>query len=294
LLRNYYLIIEYLYVIQLRGESVVLKILGTVSRASTIVAVLVIALIVLTQPSLAGFKVERAIIDEDVTPGVPLKEKISIYNVGTNRDLNVEINVFGLGQSLDGSIKLLKADDDTGPYSARNYIALSDNKITLKPEWDDEVDVDAEMPEDMGDGSRYAVIQFKIPVEDGTKGTLRDWGVLVPVLLTNSNSKLIKTGEIAEMSVDWPNATVLFTNSGNTHFKPIIQATIKDSAGQIVKEISTTTTISIIPGCSRRYPIDFSSKDELKPGDYSLEVLASLDDSTILDSKEMEFEIKAV
>ena len=173
------------------------KILGAaISRAGAVMIVFIITLFILTQLSIAGFKVERSIIDENVTPGEPLKEKISVYNEGINRDLNIEINVFGLGQSLDGSIALLKADDDEGPYSARNYITLSDDKITLKPEWDDEIDVNAEIPDNMGDGSRYAVIQFKIPDENKTTGAIRDWGILVPVLLTNSNTQLIKTGEI--------------------------------------------------------------------------------------------------
>lgn len=264
------------------------KILGA------IMVVFIIALLTITQPSLAGFKVERSIIDEDVTPGVPLNKKISVYNEGIDRDLNVEVNVFGFGQSLDGSIEPLKADEDTGPYSARDYITLSDDKITLKPEWDDEIDVNAEIPDDMGDGSRYAVIQFRIPDENKTTGEIRDWGVLVPVLLTNSNSKLIKTGEITKMSVEWPNAAVLFNNSGNTHIKPIIKTTIKDSRGQVMLEISTTTAISIIPGFSRLYPIDLSSEDELKTGEYSLEILAELDDNTILDSKKMEFKINPV
>ena len=262
-----------------------------ISKARAIMIVFIITILILTQLSIAGFKVERSIIDENVTPGEPLKEKISVYNEGINRDLNIEINVFGLGQSLDGSIALIKADDDKSPYSARNYITLSDDKISLKPEWDDEIDVNAEIPNDMGDGSRYAVIQFKIPDENKTTGAIRDWGVLVPVLLTNSNSKLIKTGEITRMSVEWPNATILFNNSGNTHFKPIIETIIKDSKGQVMKEISITTAISIIPGFGRRYQIDLSSEDELKPGDYSLEILAVLDDNTILDSEKKEFKI---
>jgi hypothetical protein len=272
---------------------VVSKILRQISRTKVILAVFAI-LLILTQPSLAGFKVERTLIDEDVTPGVPLKEKISVYNIGTNRDLNVEINVLGFGQNSEGSIVLLNADNDTSPYSARDYIKLSDNKITLKPEWDDEIDVDAEIPEDMGDGSRYAVIQFRIPVENETKGIARDWGVLVPVLLTNSNSKLIKTGKITEMSVGTSNVSVLFDNSGNTHFKPVIKTTVKDSKGQVVEEHTTTTAISIIPGFSRLYSIDINSEGELKPGGYSLEVLAKLDDDTLLDSKKMEFEINSV
>jgi hypothetical protein len=256
-----------------------------------IIAVFIITLLILTQPSLAGFKVERTLIEEDVTPGVPLKDKISIYNIGTNKDLAVEINVFGFGQSLDGSIALLNANNDTSPYSARDYITLSDNKITLKPEWDDEIDVDAEIPEDMGDGSRYAVIQFRIPAENETKGIVRDWGVLVPVLLTNSNSELIKTGKITSVSVGSSNVTVLFNNSGNTHYKPVIKTVVKDSRGQVVEEDSTTTSISIIPGFSRLYLIDLNSEEELKPGGYSLEVLAQLDDDTLLDSIKREFEI---
>ena len=189
---------------------------------------------------------------------------------------------------------LLNADNDTGPYSARDYITLSDNKIKLIPEWDDEIDVDIEIPDDMGDGSRYAVIQFRIPVENETKGIARDWGILVPVLLTNSNSELIKTGMITEMSAGISNVTVLFNNSGNTHFKPIINTIIKDSKDQVVEDITTTTAISIIPGSSRLYLIDLNSEDELKPGGYSLEVLAKLDDNTQLDSKKMEFEINPV
>lgn len=266
-------------------------ILWAPSRSRAIFVVFIISFI-LTQSALAGFKVERSIIEEEVTPGVPLNEKILLYNEGINTDLNVEINVFGFGQKPDGSILLLEADEDSSPYSARGYITLSDDEITLKPGWDDEIDVEAKIPEDMGDGSKYAVIQFKIPYENETTGEVRDWGVLVPVLLTNPNSNLIKGGEIADLSIEWPNATVLFNNNGNTHIKPIITTLIKDGNEEIVKEISTTTAISIIPGFSRQYKIDLDSEDELIPGDYSLEISVRLEDSNnLLDNENEDFRI---
>ena len=86
--------------------------------------------------------------------------------------------------------------------------------------------------------------------------------------------------------------SLLFENTGNVHYKPLLGAVLKGEDGRVLKEVEPTQVgKSILPTISRLFLVDLGSKGNLSPGKYTVEGRVNLEDGTLLDSKEMEFEV---
>ena len=62
-------------------------------------------------------------------------------------------------------------------------------------------------------------------------------GVDIPVILSIKDTEMIKTGEISKIELDAPilaeqqNLSLIFTNTGNIHYRALAKADLKDKDG---------------------------------------------------------------
>jgi len=244
-------------------------------------------LILAAYPASAGLQASGVLLKRDVAPGDSFKHLITLSNTAANETSDVEIGIFGLGQSLDGSIAHLSVEQDVSPYSASSFLNISNTTVHIESNQSQTVTVNVQVPTDLGDGTRYAIIGAYVRPQ-GQATVVATVGIDIPVLLTNSKSKnLIKSGNITEMNVTWPKISLIFNNTGNTYYKAFVTAILKDSVGNIEGSVSTPPSInSIISSYAKRFDVVFNLKDDLRPGSYILKVSAKMEDGTVLDSKE--------
>ena len=87
--------------------------------------------------------------------------------------------------------------------------------------------------------------------------------------------------------------SLLFNNTGNCHFYPILDADVKDKDGNKVANVSVPRQSALLPGNSRLFNPVLDPETPLKPGTYSINATVSMDDCTVLASKVTSFAIKA-
>jgi hypothetical protein len=117
----------------------------------------------ITVPVLAassGLSVSGALIKADVTPGETLTREIKLSIGSSDQAMDMPIQVYGMGQSSDGTYTLLDADHDTSQYSARSFITIDKSSIHLDPGGMEIVTVTIQVPQNTTEGGRFAIIYF--------------------------------------------------------------------------------------------------------------------------------------
>jgi hypothetical protein len=155
------------------------------------------------------------------------------------------------------------------------------------------------VPQDVGEGGRYAIIHIHPAVKTGVGGqTAYATAILVPVLLTVQNTKLVETGTITEISVGDIVAgrpiTVASTlkNTGNHHYYGAInQITVTDAAGKTVGTAKADpASNAMIPGQMVRFDTPVSTP--LAVGTYTVKSDMLLESGVVLDSKSTSITVK--
>ena len=246
-----------------------------------------------------GITVNGALLVAEVSPGTTLNHKITI-TVGTNDPpTDVVVQIGGIGQLADGTYVVLDGMADISCYSARQFISVDHELLHLEPGIPGEVIATIKIPEDIGDGGRYAIINIATqPVNENGIGVIS--AVNVPIYLTVKNSKLIHEGKITAISTSEPNTGdpidifTSFQNTGNHHFKVKGEVTISDSNGEKLDTLYTIlSSTSIIPTSLRQYRTIFIPDRELPPGLYFIKSRIILENNIILDEVTSSFEMKA-
>jgi len=256
---------------------------------------LVICLLLLAAPVSAdpGLKVTGAKCTASVAPGQTITHRMTVGIGESDPAMDIFVDVKGFGQSLDGAYQELEVQDDTSPYSVREFITLDKRAFHLDPGESQEVTATISIPEDVGSGGGYALIYIHSkPTGEGSVGYVT--AVDVPIALTISGTELIKTGEITDISVspDKPIAvSTTFHNSGNYHYRAKNEVKLKDEAGNILATAATSPTgSSIIPPYSYQFKVSLSPEQELSPGKiYYVVSQVTLEDDTLLDTEEESF-----
>lgn len=244
----------------------------------------------------AGLGVSGAKVVEDISPGGSISHVMKVQTRATDQPMDLLVDIFGYGQKPDGSIITLNASEDTSPYSARTFLNVSPSRFHLNPGDSQEVKLEGNIRKDVGAGGRYALVKIhSLPVGNGTITVSA--GIIVPVMLTISGSKIVNKGEIRSLSLEKPflakNQTIslLFYNIENHDYTASVQAMIKDKSGNIVANASTTLGQPILPTYSRQVILNLPTKIPLKPGNYNLNATVYLNNGTILASKETSIEV---
>ena len=239
----------------------------------------------------AAVKVEGAKIMLDVKPGTTYIFPMAVSSKPEDAPADYAVEVFGFGQSVDGgSYAPLVAAGDTGAYSARTLVTVESPVIHIDPGQRRAFDATIRVPQNVGDGGRYAIIHIH-PAAAGVGQTGFATAVIVPVLLTVKDSKLVETGTITELRVGDIVAgkpiTVATTlkNTGNHHYYGVVnQITVTDAAGKTVATAKADPMPNaVIPGQSVRF--DASVSTPLSTGAYTVKSAMMLGSGVILDSR---------
>jgi len=261
---------------------------------------LLAALIISSGPA-SGFSIMGAIWQEDVNPGESVSHEINISEDSSDNPTNYTIEVAGLVQTLQGVNTPAMEGNDTNPYTARPFLKVSTSSFYLEPGKSQIVLVKADIPKDVGSGSRFAIISMR----SGTIGSNANGGANVgirtgsdiPVVLTTAGSEMDETGKITDIKEDKVSAeqqiiSVIFKNTGNTLYKAKAKAELKSTDGTIVVQAETPIGVaSIIPPFSRLFQISLNPSSKLKPGMYNLTSSVEKEDGTVLATNETSLKV---
>jgi hypothetical protein len=125
-------------------------------------------------------------------------------SIGAGEDpTDVVVEVKGFGQTLDAVYLPLDPSSDVSQYSARTFIHLDRTSLHLEPGSDQTVTATISLPQNVGQGGRYAIIYIHaLP----GKGKAFSTGVKVPIFITIAGTTPTETGSI--LRVDTGEVTV--------------------------------------------------------------------------------------
>ncbi len=217
----------------------------------------------------------------DVSPGDTLTHKMSV----------------GIRES-DSAMDIAVEVRDLGEYSARDFITIDNPSFHLEPGESQDVMATINVPLDVGEGGRYAIIRIA-QKPAATKGISSLVAIEAPVRLTIKDSQLIHEGEITEVSAGEVisgkpvDIFITFKNNGNHHFKFKGEVTVSDARGKVLDTIYTVVIPSpVIPSMSKKIKATFIPKGDLPLGVYQVKSSIMLEDSTVLDEAVGSFEVK--
>jgi hypothetical protein len=210
--------------------------------------------------------------------------------------MDLIVDVLGLGQTPESGNIGLSPEKDTSPYSARTFITVTPKTFHLEPGASQEVTATIAVPQNVGDGGRYAMLTIRnAPI--GTGSTLIVTAISVPVVVTISGSDLTKKGMITDVNVadvvpGQPiRITTLLKNTGNIHYPVKNNVSVFDSSGKLIAEgASPPSTQSVVPPFTQKSVVNLVTP--LSLGSYTVTSTASLADGTVLDTKTVPFEVK--
>ena len=261
-----------------------------------VVAMLVSLLTVVFVSADPGLMVIGAVCEGEVVPGENYIHKITVGIRETDSAMDMQIDVMGWGQSLQGIAQALRASEDTSSYSAREYITVEPESFHLEPGHSQDVVASLHIPEDVGSGGRYAIIFIhSAPAGEGQVAVVSAVNALV--LLTIKDSQLAHEGKITEFTVSEVvsgqpiDILTTFQNTGNHHFKIKGEVTISNTQGEVLDTIYIPLTPSVIPTMSRQLKSSFVPQGELPLGVYSVTSKVMLEDGTLLDETQSTFEV---
>ena len=175
---------------------------------------------------------------------------------------------------------------------------VSPTKFHLDPGDSQEVKLNGNVPKDVGSGGRYALVKISsLPTGNGT--ITIGVGVVVPVMLTISGSEILNKGEIEDLTIEKPIASpqqkisIVFKNTGDHHYSAKADAVLKDNDGHILFNVTSSLGQYTIPTFTRVIALDLKPKTPLKPGTYNVNATVSMEDGTVLATKETSFEVKS-
>lgn len=227
-------------------------------------------LLALVSPALAGgLTVSGAKIETTVSPGKDYTYSMKVENT-SDESMDIAVEVKGYGMSTDRDVVVLDPEEDKSPYAARELLAVSPTNFHLEPGDSQTIKVTAKIASGIGDGGRYAIIFIHTAPKGGAIATITAVGARV--LLTISGSKLDTNSEITQVSLgktasqEPAGVMVTLANKGNYHYKPQIQARLRNG-DRVVATTSLAPGWPMIPGYSRQFRLDFVGAEILSTAD---------------------------
>jgi hypothetical protein len=250
-----------------------------------------------SMPALAGLGVSGVILMADVNPGQSITHEIIVDSDQTDSPMDLVAEVVGFGQSLDGANIELPPEEDLSPYSARPFLKVAPASFHLEPGISQKVVLEGTVPQDVGSGGRYALVSIHSkPMGNGNVGVSLAMDVLVALKIAGTD--LQKTGEITSLELLKPvtaehqNVSLIFKNTGNYHYKAYAEAVLSNNDGEVITNASTPLSFSsVLPTMLREFKIPLSPEKKLSPGRYNVNASVSLEDGTVLATKEIDFKI---
>jgi hypothetical protein len=245
----------------------------------------------------SAFSVDGAIFSEEVSPGQEIVHEM-IVSAGEDELLpNMTAKIVGFAMTEDGANIELPPGDDSERFSARPFLSVEPTSFDLEPGERWTLNLTGIVPEDVGEGGRYALVTIKTaPKESENASVMIITAIQVPILLTIKDSDLEMTGEISGLVASMADGNVsvdlLLENTGNVHYKPFVGANLLNEDDEVVASVvPAETRRSILPTGSRLVSMTLVPEAELEPGTYTVEATVALDDGTVLDTAETTIEV---
>ncbi len=246
-----------------------------------------------------GLRVTGGLIQREISPGETFSHTFTVANSPTGAELQIRIEAKGFGQGLDGSYTPLESTEDRSPFSARGFItALEPSAFVLGPGQSQEIRVTVQVPPDLGEGTRYALIH----IHTEKVGVGRDSAIVlaatVPVVLTPKGTRPIETGTITGLTIGEiqsgrPIAVqTIFENTGNHHYKAYNEVVLTDASGkEMGYSFTSPTASSILPGSAYRFEVGLIPRAEMPGGTYRVQSRVFREDGIPLAAEESEFTV---
>ncbi|MDY6834431.1 MAG: hypothetical protein SVY53_06475 [Chloroflexota bacterium] len=239
--------------------------------------------------AMAGLGVDKVIVLSEVAPGGSETINMTVRSESSDPPMDIWIDVMGLDQSQDGSYSEIE-EDTHNDFSAASFVSVSPDEFHLEPGDSMRVEVKIDIPEDVGNGARYAVIHTECDLKDQVGvGTVPAIGTTLAVTL--SGTEIVEQGRITKFDINENSEnnydiTGVVENIGNYHYKAQAKLILKDESGMELDTISTdVTSSSIIPTCSRRFDLLLPISEELPYGNYLIDMQMLHKNGTLLDSR---------
>ncbi|MFP1646929.1 DUF916 and DUF3324 domain-containing protein [Enterococcus mundtii] len=167
-------------------------------------------------------------------------------------------------------------------------IAKVPESITLAGGKSQEVSVDLTIPEKEFDGQILSAIHVMKVGQGEQEGTIvNNYGYVLGLKLTNNTNEVQRKIELidVEPAISFGKTSVVATLKNPTmdaigHLK--YAAEVKDTSGELIKEVSYDKDMQMAPLSTYRFGIDWDN-ERLEPGDYSLHLI-------VTDAKDNEWE----
>jgi hypothetical protein len=241
----------------------------------------------------AGLGVGGAIIENNITPGTHFKDSFRVLTKDSDPPMDIHVEIFGYGVSLEGTPIKLNATMDKSPYSARTFINASNESFHLEPGGFKEIKLEGDIPSEVGSGGRYALAEIRsLPKGNATVGFAL--AIVVPIRLTISGSNITHKGEIENVTLEKPannkrqKLAFMIKNTGNHHYKAKLNAVVLDKNGQMIFNATTIQPYFIIPEADQIVRINIPSDTGINPSEDTVNATLMIENSTILDTKEMQ------
>jgi len=240
----------------------------------------------------AALRVEGMKIMANLTPGGTYVQPMAVAIDPTDAPVDVAIDLMGIGNYPAGYYRGLSPADDTGPYTARPYITVTATKVHLNPGDRYPFNAIIKVPEQPGDGGRYAAILIHpVSAQGPGAGAGITTAMLVPVLVTLTGSNMSQAGSITGITADvTPGKPVLIettlANTGNYHYYgALVNLTVTDPAGNVIATASSAPSFfALFPGNSMTIPVSVTAA--FTPGTYTVTSVARIAQGlTLLDSR---------
>ncbi len=185
--------------------------------------------------------------------------------------------------------------DEEQNFSLAHWIEFSQTKLALTPEQIIEFDYKIKVPTDAEPGGHYGVIFFATePPEigqDANKVALSS--MIGSLILVKVPGKIIEKGSLEEFSAKqfYFNPPVDFItrikNSGNIHFKPQGEITLKDMFGNELKRIPVNDSKgNVLPDSIRKFENNWDGNGKIRIGRFTADLRIVYGDKEItLDDK---------
>lgn len=245
----------------------------------------------------AGFGVGGAIFVEDVSPGQKLTHEITVSNDENTTIQNMSAVIYGFARSLDGVNVEIPEENDTSSFTARPFLSVEPEVFDLLPGERKTLLLTGTVPEDAGPGGKYALVVVKTAPEAQSASISISTAIQVVVMLTVNGTDITRTGNISDLTASKNDdgnveADITFKNTGNIHYKPFVDAVLKSENGEILaSDQPKQVDGSILPMGLRLCKVDLSPKTAIASGTYIVEATVTLEDGTVLDSKETTFTV---
>lgn len=272
-------------------------------------SLMVLIIFLAIQPS-QGLSASGIVWKEEIAPNDHITHEIDVSSNEDEAPFNLTVEVMDWLQNPSGANIAVEHNLNMSDYSAKDFLRASPESFHLEPGATQKVLIEGDVPSDPGSGGKYAIISVQSGTIQNDINTNQDatetksmvgmqLAINTMVLLTISGSDLAKIGQIESCSLEEPiltkqqNISLRFKNIGNYHYKFLANGVLRDAKGTALFNTSSNLMGSILPSSYQDIQLSMVPPEELQPGTYMVDVSAKLEDGTVLDTKEIAFEIKS-